>query len=69
VTFDGGPATGTWDIYFADLGSGGGSPVLDSWSLNIVEVPEPVNAALAVFLGVVLMVAGVRRASKMKPVE
>lgn len=48
-TFDNSPANGTWDLYFADLGSDAGSPVLDSWTLNIDAVPEPVNQALGTF--------------------
>jgi subtilisin-like proprotein convertase family protein len=46
---DGQTADGTWTIYFADLSSGGGSPTLDSWSLGITAVPEPVNGALVIF--------------------
>ena len=56
----GGPANGTWTLFFADLGSGGGSPDLTSWSLDVTVVPEPVPAALAVFAGVVLACAGWR---------
>ena len=62
AAFDGSAANGTWNLYFADLNSGGGSPVLDSWTLDVDVVPEPVNAALAVSLGVALAVAGLRRA-------
>lgn len=60
-TFGNSPADGTWDIYFADVGSGGGSPVLDSWTLDIDVVPEPVNTALIFFLGLLLGWAGLRR--------
>jgi subtilisin-like proprotein convertase family protein len=49
-TFDNSAADGTWDLYFADLGSDAGSPVLNSWTLNIDVVPEPVNQALGIFL-------------------
>ena len=58
ANFDGGVADGTWNLYFADLASGSPTSTLESWSLNIDPVPEPVNAALAVFLalaGVVMM--------------
>jgi hypothetical protein len=57
TTFTGNP-NGTWTIFFADMASGGGSgpSTLDSWSLDITAVPEPVNAALGVFAGLGLVV-------------
>lgn len=61
VTFDNSPVNGEWSLYFADLGSGGGSPVLDSWSLDVDVVPEPENAALVVFLIILLIAAVCRR--------
>jgi subtilisin-like proprotein convertase family protein len=51
VSFNGSVADGTWTLYFADLSSGGGTSTLDSWSLNIEAVPEPVNVALGIFGG------------------
>ena len=51
--FNGSAAGGTWTLFFADLGSGGGSSELNSWSLGITAVPEPANAALAVLGGLV----------------
>jgi subtilisin-like proprotein convertase family protein len=54
----GSPANGTWDLYFADLGSDGGSPVLEDWTLNLEVVPEPVNTALGIFGGLLLFTAG-----------
>jgi len=47
--FNGSAANGTWMLFFADVASGGGTSVLDSWSLNITAVPEPENMALSVF--------------------
>ena len=55
ANFDGGNPNGTWDLYFSDPTSGGGTSTLNQWSLNITAVPEPVNAALLIFGG---MVAG-----------
>jgi hypothetical protein len=42
-------ADGTWTLFFADLGQGGGQPELTGWSLDITAVPEPVNFAMAIF--------------------
>ena len=39
--FSGSTINGTWSLYFADLVSGGGTSKINSWSLNITEVPEP----------------------------
>ena len=57
-TFGGVDPNGTWTIFFADMASGGGSSpsTLNSWSLDITTVPEPVNAALSVFAGLGLIV-------------
>lgn len=49
VSFNGSVADGPWTLYFADLSNGGGTSTLDSWSLNIEAVPEPVNVALGIF--------------------
>ncbi|MGD0259182.1 MAG: hypothetical protein ABSD29_05080 [Verrucomicrobiota bacterium] len=46
---------GTWTLFIADLSAGSQSQ-LDSWSLNISAVPEPVNVALGIFGGVFLVV-------------
>jgi subtilisin-like proprotein convertase family protein len=51
---NGSVADGNWTLYFADLSSGGGTSTLNSWSLGITAVPEPVNMALTDF-GVVLV--------------
>lgn len=61
VTFSslvGQSVNGNWTLYFADLSSGGGSPTLSSWTLNITDVnavPEPITYAVA---GFGLMFAG-----------
>ena len=47
---------GTWTIFFADLSSGETS-TLNSWSLDITAVPEPVNVALGISAGVFSLVA------------
>ncbi len=60
ASINGSVADGNWTLYFADLSSGGGTSILNSWSLGITAVPEPVNMALTVF-GVVLVGAGIAR--------
>ena len=54
--FNGSAVDGTWELYFADEVSGGGTSTLTSWSLGITAVPEPVNMALVIFFG--LMATG-----------
>ena len=58
----GSPANGNWTLFFADVGTGAGSPTLNSFSLNmdITAVPEPVNVALGVFAGAGLLLQGGR---------
>ena len=58
--FDGGPANGIWTLYFADLGSGGGDPTLNSWSLGVETVPEVVSPALYSFLGILSVSSALR---------
>ena len=41
-----GTGNGTWTLFFADLTRGGGQAYLDSWTLNLTVVPEPVTLAL-----------------------
>ncbi len=60
-TFNNSLANGTWEIYFASQESGGGNAVLNSFTLNIEIIPEPVNVALVSFLAAVLVWTGVRR--------
>ena len=42
---------GTWTLFFADVSGGGGSSTLNSWSLDVTAVPEPVMVALGIFGG------------------
>lgn len=49
--FNGSLADGTWTLFFADMASGGGTSTLNSWSLGVTAVPEPVNVALGAFAG------------------
>lgn len=58
-SFQGLSADGTWTLYVADL-SGGGQSTLESWDLQIVEVPEPGTWALVLLLGTVLGVGRAR---------
>lgn len=50
---------GAWTLVFADM-AGGSISTLNSWSVDITAVPEPVNAALGIFAGVFLVVIVVR---------
>ena len=56
-----GTGQGTWTLFFADLTRGGGQAYLDSWSLNLTVVPEPVTLALGLFVAMLLALAGVKR--------
>jgi hypothetical protein len=42
-------AQGSWTLFFADV-SGGSVATLNSWSVDISAVPEPVNVALGIFV-------------------
>lgn len=55
ANFNGSQADGTWELFFADLANGGGTSELNSWSLGITAVPEPVGMALAMFAGLMLL--------------
>ena len=70
--FNGSLADGTWTLYFSDLGSGGGTSELNSWSLDITAVPEPVNVALIISLGLLASggaLGNLMRGKKLKLVE
>ena len=54
-------ANGTWTLFFSDLTSGGGDATLNSWTLNLAVVPEPVTLALGLFAAMLLALAGVKR--------
>ena len=58
--FEGLNPNGTWTLFIADLSAGGQSH-LEGWSLDVTAVPEPVNVALGIFAGVLLVVTLVRR--------
>ena len=58
--FNGPNAGDNWTLVFADVAAGGGAPTVVSWGLDIEAVPEPVNVALGVFAGAVLLVGGHR---------
>jgi subtilisin-like proprotein convertase family protein len=65
--FNGMSANGTWTLFFADLSGNDGANVttLNSWSLDVTPVPEPVNVALIAFaaiFGGFAIARGVRRA-------
>jgi subtilisin-like proprotein convertase family protein len=57
--FAGQSALGDWTLFIADV-DGGGVPTLNSWQLEITEVPEPVNVALGVFGGGFAILQGFR---------
>lgn len=53
---------GNWVLFVSDLSGGDVSfSRLDSWSLTLNAVPEPVNVALGVFAAALLAVSGFRR--------
>ena len=58
---NGSAANGAWTLFFADLGSGGGTAELTGWSLNLTVVPEPVELALGLFAAMLLALAGLKR--------
>ncbi len=59
--FDGINPNGTWTLrFFDDVGGAGSASTLDSWSLQLTAVPEPINVALGVF-GVVFAGVAVGR--------
>jgi subtilisin-like proprotein convertase family protein len=53
-SFSGQDPNGNWVLYFADM-SPGGVMTLNGFSVNVSAVPEPVNAALGVFGGVLAL--------------
>jgi hypothetical protein len=56
-SYNGMNPNGTWTLFIADLSAGGQSQ-LTGWSLDLTAsaVPEPANAALAIFAGLFLVV-------------
>ncbi len=65
ASFNGQNPNGTWSLFFADLSGGGGQATLNGWSLDITAVPEPVNVALGVFAGL-LVLSGLWRANRFR---
>jgi subtilisin-like proprotein convertase family protein len=59
---------GMWTLFFADLNSGDTS-TLNSFSVDVTAVPEPVNLALGIFGGLLAVAGGVRyrTESRLKP--
>lgn len=62
--FNDSAADGTWTLFFADLSSGGGTSTLNSWTLGITAVPEPVTLALGGFTVLLLAGLGLVRAGR-----
>jgi subtilisin-like proprotein convertase family protein len=62
-TFQNLDPNGTWTLFFGDISSGGGTATLDSWSLGITTVPEPMNQALIAF-GTIACLFGLVRSRK-----
>jgi subtilisin-like proprotein convertase family protein len=64
--FNGSAVDGTWVLFFADEVTGGGTSTLNSWSLDITAVPEPVNMALVIFglMAIAIRIVGARRANR-----
>lgn len=60
AALSGSPANGPWTLYFADVGTGAGSPTLNSFGLEITAVPEPGTLALGVFAAAGLLLQGGR---------
>jgi subtilisin-like proprotein convertase family protein len=49
--FNGSSSDGNWELFLADMVSGGGTSELNSWSLDITAVPEPTSGALWLLAG------------------
>ena len=54
-SFNGLSPDGTWTLFLADVVSGGGTPQVLSYGLEITTVPEPVNMALGIFAGLFVL--------------
>ncbi len=64
--FSGVNPNGQWTLFFADTVSGGGTSWLQSWTLNITAVPEPVTLALGTFGVMLVTLAGLKWAWRTK---
>lgn len=58
--FAGHTLSGGWTLFISDVDGGGGDATLNSWSMDINVVPEPVNVALGIFGGCFAVLHGVR---------
>lgn len=65
--FTGGAANGDWTLFIADVNGNSNEAILDSWSLDITAVPEPINVALGIFGGLFAVVQGVRYWKRKNP--
>jgi len=54
-------ANGAWTLFVADVVGGGGNATLNSWTLALAVVPEPVELSLGIFAGMLLAYVGVKR--------
>lgn len=52
--FDGLTVDGAWELFFADLVSGGGTSTVNSWALTVTVVPEPGIPDLEILGGILL---------------
>ena len=59
-SFNGSNPNGDWTLFFADM-AGGNVSTLSGWSLDITSVPEPINMALALFGGALVVSGGIRK--------
>jgi subtilisin-like proprotein convertase family protein len=75
ASFNGKNPNGTWTIFFADLTEGGGTSVLDSWSVDITAiatVPAPMNTSMGLLgaltsLAALAKITGRSRAQDFSP--
>ncbi|PWU17697.1 MAG: PEP-CTERM sorting domain-containing protein [Verrucomicrobia bacterium] len=58
---------GSWTLYIADVSGGGGQSVVNAWEVDIAAVPEPIKAALVVFLSLLLVVVLRKRYRRAAP--
>ena len=56
---------GVWTLFLANLSAGSGQSELVSWSLGITAVPEPVDMALGIFAGL-LVLGGLWRTGRVR---
>jgi subtilisin-like proprotein convertase family protein len=59
-------ASGDWTVFFADLGAGDTS-ILNSFTINLTAVPEPVTVALGGFAVILLATAVLKRFRRTQP--